>query len=109
MTHQELEAIKSALKAQIDYSTHFIQGVVTAQLVIVDAMLKSGAIDRGVLTEKVKTAIAHLTDESRATAFPNALTQLAELLELTIESQKISAADAASAEVARLLDRLKRQ
>ena len=110
MTPQELEALKGALNEQINYSTYFIQGTVVMQLIVVQAMLKSGVIDKGTLTEDVKQAIEALTEKHWATAFPNALTQLAKLLELEIKPPtKFSSEDAAKAEVARLIDRLKRQ
>jgi hypothetical protein len=109
MTDKSLiDAIKSAIRAQIEYSTHFTQGAVTTQLIIVRAMLESGVIDKNSLQKEVTNALDGLTAEQKATAFPNALIQLANLLDLEAGLQQASAAEAWD-EMTRLIDRISRQ
>jgi hypothetical protein len=80
MDKNDLAALRSAVKALIEFSTSLTQGAVTAQLVLTRAMLQSGAIDQKQLANEVAKELAALPAEAQKTAFPYALIQLAKLL-----------------------------
>lgn len=100
-------ALFELLKVVNRSATMSVQGIISTQNIIVDALLKSGALDRQILTGEINAAIQCLTKEQRASEFSHALTQLGGMLGLKVESLP-TGDDAAWEETRLLIERLQR-
>ena len=106
MENKDVDVLSTLVKFIIDDYSMFTQGAITTQLIIVNAMIESGAMDKGVLKKEVENAMGALTAPQKATTFPSALIQLANLLGL--EAPRTAAAESWD-EATRLIDRIRRQ
>jgi hypothetical protein len=85
------------------------QGLVMTQQIIVNSLLKSGALNRQILVEEVTITLQSLTDEQKTSEFSAALTQFGNMLGIRADPLPIKGDDTAWEETARLIDRLQRR